>query len=102
MARLGSIIAPFIIGLGDYHFKQLPFLIFGICCFVSSLLTLLLPKIDSERLMKEHPEIKSLPEKSQQIIQNNWLDGEDIYLDDDQEDDMINQAVEEIEMRQLK
>lgn len=47
-------------------------------------------------------ELKSNLEKSQQVIQNNWLDGEDIYLDDDHEDDMINQAIEEIEMKQFR
>jgi hypothetical protein len=84
---------------GDYHFKQLPFLIFGISCFISAFLTLILPRIVIENF---NPELKSNLEKTQQIIQNNWLDGEDIYLDDDHEEDMINQAIEEIEMKQLR
>jgi MFS family permease len=81
MARLGSIIAPFIIGFvwtleqlvcwwylivfllsflflffcllilkGDYYFKQLPFLIFGISCFVSAIFSIVLPNIRNENL----------------------------------------------------
>ena len=65
MARTGSVIAPFIIALGDYYFKQLPFLIFGISSFVSAFSTLVLPKIQKE---KSSPEIKL--DINQQLIQN--------------------------------
>lgn len=67
MARVGSVIAPFIIGVGDYHFKQLPFLIFGISCFASAITSLGLPKIFKEKLT---PLISLNHHKSQQYLQN--------------------------------
>jgi hypothetical protein len=55
----------FIFKKGDYHFKQLPFLIFGVSCFVSALSALALPRVEKE---KNKPEIKV--DTSPQLLQN--------------------------------
>lgn len=68
MARVGSVIAPFIIAVGDYYFKQLPFLIFGISCFMSALSALVLPSTENEN---SHPELNlRQTDNNQQLIQN--------------------------------
>ena len=65
MARTGSVLAPFIIALGDIYSKQLPFLIFGICCFCSALSTLALPRI------KQSPiSLETKQDLDQQMVQN--------------------------------
>ena len=55
----------FIFKKGDYHFKQLPFLIFGVSCFLSALSALALPRVEKE---KNKPEIKV--DTSPQLLQN--------------------------------
>ncbi|CAF1065524.1 unnamed protein product [Brachionus calyciflorus] len=94
MARTGSVIAPFIIALGDYFIKPLPFLIFGCCCFISALTTLFLPRIQKENIRKQEVRI----DLNQQLIQNNWLDGQDIELE--KTDNNID-SLDEIEIKEI-